>query len=164
MTDETQAMQAAALRMQFARLSRLNWSRLTKWSIKASEVRLLLVIREHNMRENSAKITVSDISRLLHITSPSVTQMINSLLAGGYVVRAPHPDDRRISEITLTDKGAQVAHEANETFAVVFEGLIDFLGAEQSEQLLRGLEQSAVYFKKIRKDWINAVDEQNPRP
>lgn len=162
MTDDTQA-KAAALRVQFARLSRLNWSRLTKWSIKASEVRLLLVIREHNLRERDSKITVSDISRLLNITSPSVTQMINNLMAGGYVVRSSPPADRRISEISLTDKGTQIAQEANETFASLFAGLIDFLGEEQSEQLLRGLEQSAVYFKKISKEWVNAQDEQSPR-
>lgn len=142
----------APLMELFSRLARLDWRKQTKWSIKASEVRLLIVVKTGNRQEADGNgMTVSDISKLLQVTSPTVTQMINNLIKNDYVKRTVHPNDRRIAEISLTEKGNRVAEEAKTEFTNVFKGLIDHLGKEQSEQLIYLLDQSFAYFKQRKK-------------
>ncbi|NQX68940.1 MarR family transcriptional regulator [Paenibacillus alba] len=139
----------ALLRGLLLRLARSDWRKLTKWSIKASEVRLLLVLKENSLLGESQRMTVSDISKILQVTSPTVTQMINNLIKNDYVIRTTHPTDRRIAEITLSQKGDKIAQEASEMFTKMFEGLIDFLGKEQSDQLIHLMDQSIVYFEQV---------------
>ena len=42
---------------------------------------------------------------------PSVLRHIDALEKRGYIYRAPHPDDRRIKLLTLTEKGAKIRPE-----------------------------------------------------
>ncbi|MGG1441972.1 MarR family transcriptional regulator [Brevibacillus laterosporus] len=143
------------LRSLFSRLAKSDWRKQqTKWNIKASEVRLLLAVKEGSKQADSEGITVSDISKILQVTSPTVTQMINNLIKNDYVKRSVHPTDRRIAEITLSEKGKQIAKEASEQATNIFEGLIDYLGKEQSDQLVNLLEQSFTYFEQINKEQI----------
>lgn len=53
-------------------------------------------------REN--EVSVKDIHTSLHVSSSAATQIINSLLAGGYVRKHQDPKDARISIVSLTVK------------------------------------------------------------
>ncbi|MCR8843534.1 MarR family transcriptional regulator [Paenibacillus sp. SC116] len=138
-----------ALRRVFATLARMDWRKKMKWTLKGSEVRLLIALKEANSKPCLEGLTVSDLSKLLQVTSPTVTQMLNSLMKDGYVNRTVHSSDRRIVEITLTDKGAQVAQDSQEMITTIFSGLIDHLGKEQSDQLIELLTQSLDYFDQL---------------
>ncbi|SDD08296.1 DNA-binding transcriptional regulator, MarR family [Paenibacillus sp. UNCCL117] len=153
--DEWKYENAPQLRDLFSRFAKSDWRKLTRWSIKASEVRLLLAIKEsHGSCSDAGGMTVSDLSKLLQVTSPTVTQMINNLIKNDYVIRSIHPGDRRVAEITLTDKGEQIAQEAGELFTQLFNGLIDHLGKEQSDQLIALLEQVFQYFEQVGKEQL----------
>ncbi|MFD2170473.1 MarR family winged helix-turn-helix transcriptional regulator [Tumebacillus lipolyticus] len=138
----------------FSRFAKSDWRKQTKWSIKASEVRLLLAIKEGSTHTDCKGIAVSDISKILQVTSPTVTQMINNLIRNDYVIRSVHPTDRRMVEISLTEKGERVAQEASEMFKRLFEGLIDHLGKERSDQLIELLDQSLTYFRQTHQEKI----------
>ena len=43
----------------------------------------------------------------LGVTPRNVTTLIDALEATGFVARMPHPDDRRATQLALTDKGAE---------------------------------------------------------
>ncbi|MCC3371550.1 MarR family winged helix-turn-helix transcriptional regulator [Cohnella sp. REN36] len=131
----------------FSRLAKLDWHKLTSWRLKASEVRVLVAIRE--AAEDGQPITVTALSKRLRVTSPTVTQMINSLIRERHVVRTAHPSDGRIAEIRLTDTGESIAREASEVLVGLFQGLIDYLGEEQSRELIQLLGRSIDYFKQI---------------
>ncbi|TCP57903.1 DNA-binding MarR family transcriptional regulator [Tumebacillus sp. BK434] len=146
MDQNTQALQ---LMEMFSRFSRSDWRRTTKWGLKASEIRVLLAVKERQDRGYDRGTTVSELSKRLKITSPSVTQMINSLIKEGYIERTAHPTDRRVSEITLTEQGREMANTAHDAYRVLFNGLIDHLGREQSEQLIDLLHQTFAYFQEV---------------
>ncbi|MBB6669540.1 MarR family winged helix-turn-helix transcriptional regulator [Cohnella nanjingensis] len=143
---------AHVLMGQFSQLAKLDWHKLTKWQLKASEVRVLVAIKEDVDPEDGNGITVTALSKRLKVTSPTVTQMINNLIRLGYVSRSAHPSDRRITELSLTAKGDEIAREASEAFTRMFQGFIDFLGKEQSEQLIRLLGQTFVYFQRLSEE------------
>lgn len=57
-------------------------------------------------------VRVSQVSRALRLTAPSVTKLINELQALGAVVKTDDPADKRATLVRLTDLGRAV-HEAH---------------------------------------------------
>jgi DNA-binding MarR family transcriptional regulator len=138
-----------ALMEAFQQFARMNWRKTTLWGLKPSEIRVLVSIKKGMENEDRKGRTVSDISKLLKVTSPTVTQMVNSLIAQGYAVRTTDVQDRRISDITLTDKGVQLAEMAVAKSRETFQGMIDHLGKERSEILSELLNGVYEYFEQL---------------
>lgn len=131
----------------FQRFARADWRKKTMWGgLKASEIRMLVCVKQSNDKGGSGT-TVSEISKMLQVTSPTVTQMLNSLIAAGYVIRSADKTDRRMTEITLTEKGEQLARKAAERYISIFKGMIDHLGKDQSDQLIGLLNQVFQYLE-----------------
>ncbi len=100
---------------------------------KPSEIRVLFCIK--NGAKAGAPMKVSEISKLMHVTSPTITQLLNSLEPNGFVERLIDPEDRRSVGIKLTEKGEWVTEQAWEGFLTALQGMIDYLGEEDSERL-----------------------------
>jgi DNA-binding MarR family transcriptional regulator len=49
--------------------------------------------------------TISELAEHLDVTRQAAAQLADELVAKGYVVRRPHPDDARARLIVLTEKG-----------------------------------------------------------
>ena len=114
---------------------------------KPSEIGVLLTIG-HGAKSEAREMRVSEISKVMHVTSPTITQVLKSLEANGLVERHIDPTDRRTVGITLTDRGEQVAQRAEEAFLTTFHGLADYLGEEQSNQLAELLVKAFRYFRE----------------
>jgi len=72
-----------------------------------SDMRALhfLIVAQHT----HALITPSAIATHLGISTASTTKLLDRLEAGGHIVRAPHPSDRRALAITVTDETREAA-------------------------------------------------------
>ncbi|SDN14891.1 MarR family winged helix-turn-helix transcriptional regulator [Paenibacillus jilunlii] len=150
MTDEMDDYENIdALIEAFQQFSRLNWRRNSISSLKPSELRMLVSIRQGNEREGRKGQTVSDLSKQLKVTSPTVTQMVNSLISQGYAIRTTDAQDRRISEITLTDRGEHLAELVTVRTHETFKGMIDYLGKEPSDTLRQLLNSVYDYFEQL---------------
>ena len=121
-------------------LQALDQFRRAKWheqetfaGCKPSEIRLLFCIK--NGAKAGAPMKVSEISKQMHVTSPTITQLLNGLEPNGFVERQIDPEDRRSVGIRLTEKGECVTERAWEGFLIALQGLIDYLGEEDSERL-----------------------------
>ncbi len=129
-TDTT----AEKLLRSFMQFHKAGWHEHSVAGCTPSEIKVLFCVRK-GMKHNNAIITVSEISKILRVTSPTVTQILKKLEANGFVVRHADDIDRRVVRITLTEKGQDVAHKAEEEFHASLDGLIDYLGEEQCIQL-----------------------------
>ena len=131
---------------------------------KPSEIRLLFSLRKGIRPECLGMgITVSEISKRLHVTSPSVTQLLKGLEAHGLIERHTDPADRRSVSITLTEKGIAVTQQAMDTFSDSIIGLITYLGDDQSNQLAELLLRASQYFDEKaanvnHSDWSDEVE------
>ncbi|MRN54180.1 MarR family winged helix-turn-helix transcriptional regulator [Paenibacillus monticola] len=98
---------------------------------KPSEMTLLITIarRGHSTKEG---LKVSEISRFLGLTPPTVTQLINSLEAKNMVARQADPKDRRVVRITLTEQGKAVTRKAKGYMDVMLNKLVEYLGEDES--------------------------------
>ena len=53
-------------------------------------------------------VTQKQLADIMGITEPSVVRLIDRVEADGLLERIPHPDDRRIRTIVLTDEGKKL--------------------------------------------------------
>jgi DNA-binding MarR family transcriptional regulator len=138
----------------FQKFAKAEWSKHSILGIKPSEIRVLLCIKDIS-KEGKQRVTVSEISKKLFITSPSVTQIIKSLSTIGYIERSVDTKDRRIADIKLTNTGEQIVQKAREFIITNYSGLLEALGKEKSETLITLLDQVYVYFEARLKEHQN---------
>jgi DNA-binding MarR family transcriptional regulator len=125
--------------MQF---KRLGWHQHSIAGCTPSEIRVLICVK----RGGSPLVTVSEISKHLSVTPPSITQILNTLEARGLIERHMDTTDRRVIVVNLTEQGEQVTEQADEAFSATMKRLIDYLGEQQSNQLADLLFKVFRYF------------------
>lgn len=138
------------LMQAFMQFNKAVWHDRMIAGYKPSEMKLLIILK-HSSKLGSEGMRVSEISKRLRVTSPTVTQLINGLEEKGLVVRSVDPSDRRVVRIQLSPQGNDVACKAKEAFADTFNGLIEYLGDEQSDQLAQLLTKAFEYFSEETK-------------
>jgi len=131
----------------FMQFSKAGWHQRSIAGCKPSEIRVLFCIRK-GMQLDNPEMKVSEISKLLQVTSPTITQLLKGLEADGLIKRNIDPNDRRAVGITLTSKGEMVTQQAANAFSASLRGLIEYLGEEQSNQLAELLTEVFHYYSE----------------
>ena len=85
------------------------------------------------------KSSVSDISDNLGVTSAAASQMLERLVQQGLILRKEDPNDRRVRQIVLTDKGHQILQESIAVRQGWLENLARTLTDSQREQVTAAL-------------------------
>ncbi|HEX7735067.1 MAG TPA: MarR family winged helix-turn-helix transcriptional regulator [Ktedonobacteraceae bacterium] len=114
---------------------------------KPSEIRVLFCIKK-GCKPGASELKVSEISKLLLVTSPTVTQLLKGLEANGLIERHIDIHDRRSVDVRLTQKGEEVTRMAQESLVASLQGLIEYLGEEESNQLVELLSKVFCYFSE----------------
>jgi DNA-binding MarR family transcriptional regulator len=131
----------------FEKLTRAERRKQYLFGLKQSEARVLLCI-EQLSRDSEMVVKVSEISRKMSVTSPTVTELIKNLSSKGYIERCVDSKDKRVSDIKLTDKGEKVVLKLTNYYTSLFSGLIERIGIENSETLLDLLDQVCNYLNE----------------
>ncbi len=94
-----------------------------KGRITYSQLFVLVIIEQHH------KIGIKEISAKLNISSSAATQLVNGLVANGYVTRRADAQDRRALQLELSAKGHRyIVNQKNKRmkiFAELFSALSD---------------------------------------
>ena len=131
----------------FDNLARIERQNQTVMGVKKSEARVLLCVQFlHD--EKKSKVNISEISKSLSITPPSTTEFVKNLIKKGYLEKRINPNDKRFTEITLTNEGEKIVEELNNHFTSLFSGVIEKLGEEKSKLLIELLDVINVYFSE----------------
>jgi DNA-binding MarR family transcriptional regulator len=115
-----------------------------------SEAVLMFAIEKHVKSEKDG-IKTSELSHILYVAAPTITQQVNTLENRGYVERNADKNDRRAVRIKLTTKGEEVLNDLHKSFHESIDGLAEYLGYEKTDQLSELLSEVFVYFKEVRK-------------
>ena len=86
----------------FKRFNRVAWHQGSFMGCKPSEIQLLFCIKRGMMRSDAPAMKVSEISKHLHVTAPTITQLLKGLEAHELIERRVDPTDRRAVGIQLT--------------------------------------------------------------
>lgn len=141
---------AQKLLQVFMQFRKAGWHDKKNRRYNPSEFKVLAAI-EQGANKKQREMKVSEISQLLKVTPPTVTQIINTLEKDGLIERRIDPNDRRVVKIKLSPKGMEVARKAREAFTETLLGLIDYLGEEESEQLAELLTKVQQYFQELNR-------------
>ena len=107
--------------------------RRTRDSMRMNETDLLAIRYVMQARQAGRSIGPKDLSRILNISTASTTALLDRLEARGYLIRRPHPTDRRALEILPTDNAD---HEVRETLGVMHRRMLSAAEALSPEETL----------------------------
>ncbi len=62
----------------------------------------------HQLQEQQNTVNISDVSRLMNSTAPSITRLLHGLAANGYVTKVRQENDHRAFSLRLTPKGEEI--------------------------------------------------------
>jgi DNA-binding MarR family transcriptional regulator len=117
--------------------------------IRPSEMMMLTTLVHHvPFSTKGAKIT--DLGTLLQITPAAVTHIIDTLVEKGFVERLGDPADRRIVLIKPTAKGLATVASFVTRFNQKCVALAEYLGEQDSRELIRLLNLSLTFFYEHR--------------
>ena len=91
-----------------------------------------------NAKENN---TSKNVAETLRVSPGTLTTSVNTLCHKGYVIKEKDPEDKRLSRLSLTEKGIR----ANEVHARFHEAMIDSIlknsDEKEAEVLVSALEK-----------------------
>lgn len=97
-------------------------------------------------------LTQSQLAERCKIQSPTVTKMLQRMELQGLVERRPHPADRRVTQVFLTEKGLGLRQAVDEIWAELDARMI--AGLRTEERLL--LERLLI---KVQQNLVDAQEE-----
>jgi len=130
----------------FFKFSRTRWHNAPASGLSQVETDILENILRAGRRGKTPR--VSDISLMLRVSSPTITQHLNSLEDRGYVLRTQSKEDKRSVQITLTDKGTEALNSHYVRLEADFVEFIEFIGQGSSEEMVTLLMKAHEFFTK----------------
>lgn len=147
--DEREHPPPAALELVRAlrRLRQLPWnSRSPIENCTPGETMTLFCIRRAT-ESNPAGVKASELSSMLNVASPTITQSVNLLVAKGLLQRNADPSDRRAVRITLTEEGDRLTGQAQEAMQERMKALVAHLGSDRAHLLIELLNEVGAFFR-----------------
>ena len=89
---------------------------------------------------STANMTMSDLAKVLMITKPQITHLVDQLVRLGIVDRMPDVTDRRVINLALTDKGRILLKEMKQKIKENTKNRLASLTAEELSEMSAALE------------------------
>jgi DNA-binding MarR family transcriptional regulator len=104
-------------------------------------------------------LTGTHIASQLLVTTASITSLLDTLAGRGYIVRTPHPTDRRKTLVAITDSGRKLVDEMLPAIYTASTQLLGDLPAAELESLI-----SACTHLRTRVAQLSELPPPTPRP
>lgn len=101
-------------------------------------------VRAMQMLAPDRTLAMKELAERLNLTPPSVTALTRRLVQNELVRREPHPEDSRVSLLTLTPDGRSLLQELYQSHLERTRRLLQGLGPDEQELFLDLLER-AIY-------------------
>lgn len=95
----------------------------------------------------SKSVSTAIISERLNISKPAVSQMMKILEDKKYIKREINNNDRRLINVSLTKMGSKILEEKKCKMSDKFSAVLDRMGKEDSEELIRLMEKYITIMK-----------------
>ena len=157
MTDEQKEIAKQLMDSYFQSMPRRNvMHKMANTAQRPGERMVLYFISKHT-GSDSTGLMVSEISKILNLTSPTITQHINSLEAEGYVERLADPNDRRVVRIRLTEEGHQLLQRMEEGRLQMFVELVNHLGRAESLQFAGMMKKASDFMQSKLEQYMQQM-------
>ena len=93
--------------------------------------------------------TQQALATALKVTPRNVTGLVDALEAANFLIRRPHPSDRRATLVTLTDRGRQAMTEMEQQRSQIAAELVADLDPARLEAFAHGLDSVAARLQAL---------------
>lgn len=93
--------------------------------------------QQNSNDENYYGMKTSDLTKILCITKPATSKMLNTLEENGYIKRCSNKNDRRVVYVRVTDEGEKYLEEEIKKFNNFTCKVIEKIGEEDTDNLIR---------------------------
>jgi DNA-binding MarR family transcriptional regulator len=83
---------------------------------------------------------VSDVAEFLGVTPAAASQTVDRMVQMGYLERTEDPHDRRVKQITLSERGKEMVKESVQIRMSWFKDLIPFISPEEQASVTVSLQ------------------------
>lgn len=146
--NKSENKSAQRLLEAFSRFRRLGWRQTPIEGVSHSEFMIINIIKRTSA-ETGTGMRVSEISNILQVAPPTITQQLNNLESRDYIARQIDKEDRRVIRVSLTPSGLVLVEKAHNDFIASITGLVDYLGEQDSNHLSDLLAKVYDYFEKF---------------
>ncbi len=98
--------------------------------VTLAQCHAVLEIEEHG------ETTIRKLTKSLGLDKSTVSRTIEGLVQGGLVERVPHPADRRVSLLNLTDRGKATGNEINNVNDAYYGRIFQSIPAEKQAEVV----------------------------
>nr|CAI78510.1 hypothetical protein [uncultured bacterium] len=91
--------------------------------------------------EEQGSCTLSQLKDEMHVSAPTITGIIDRLEDHGYVARKKDEDDRRVVNVSLTDKGRKVVHKFRRNIEERWQQILKNMPVEVGETALETIKR-----------------------
>lgn len=109
-------------------------------------------------------LSLNDLAEKLGLDKSTVSRSVDNLVATGYILREPNPEDRRLVSLGLTDAGRQAYRQLEARMEAYFASVLADIPHDKADTVLTSLELllTALRDKKCcyDSDFTNGGDEQ----
>ncbi len=111
----------------------------TSAPLRLGEYALLSYIWDN--KDNKDGVKISDISKYMNVTPPTVTPIVSRMESKGFISRVAGKCDRRVVNLFLTEEGEKILCQCNEKRLNMVSKIIEKLGEDDTRELIRILER-----------------------
>lgn len=109
---------------------------LKPYNLGHSQWQVLRIIEEEK------KISIKKLREQLNVESGTITGVIDALIRKGWVIREEDPTDRRIKQISMTDRGKTKWSELPDPKLLVHQKLVNNIPANDIEKTVKVLQHA----------------------
>ncbi len=91
--------------------------------------------------EESGPLPNAELAALLKVDASTLSRTIDQLDQRGLVVRKPHPTDRRVTLLKLSDRGSQVATTIHVSADALYRSVFDNIPEDRRPDVIQGFAQ-----------------------
>ncbi len=93
------------------------------------------------LEKQQIDVRVSDISNGLGVPRPGVTRTVKDMVEKGYLTKVTCPKDKRVTYLTMTEKGRELSKKYDEDFFRDLSYALDEISAEDAECMIHTIEK-----------------------
>lgn len=109
---------------------------------------------------NEGEVRVSSLRDAMSMTMPAVSQFLRTQEEKGLILRETAPKDRRVTLVTITEKGEQVLLASQQQFNQMLDRLIQQYGPKEVEQLVHMLNRLSGTLQELRGEFEKICSER----
>lgn len=106
------------------------------------------------------EVRVSHLRDAMCMTMPAVSQFLRTLEEKGLIRRETSPTDRRVTLVSVTEKGKDILDESQKQFNHMLDKLIEQHGPNDLEQLIYMLKRLSGTIQELRGEFETICNER----